>query len=274
MCAGGLGWKTGNLGWRDERRGEESSGGTRKAGQGPRVASLGTWLSVLAWPPPPSVTLGMSIALLVPQYPHLYKARAQLAEPGPLLAWCSVVTQVGFTIQCRLELLLVFEGEKETCWLSRRRARVGHSCVRQPKATREPSSRRRGPASLVPGPRAQSRQQSQAGGKFPLAFCPGTLGGQEPGVQGTHRQPAPQGAAEGPAQLPDPIAPRCPDAKILFCSGGQTQGRSNGDTHGCCLKSWSFSEMAALSQSGCASPSQHQAERPWDTDSRLGAAAD
>lgn len=50
-----------------------------------------------------------------------------------------------------------------------------------------------------PGPssRPQNRQHRQAGGKFPLALCPGTLdyncasvGRQELGVQGTKRSPS------------------------------------------------------------------------------------
>jgi hypothetical protein len=48
-----------------------------------------------------------------------------------------------------------------------------------------------------PGSRPQNRKHRQAGGKFPLALCPGTLdyncasaGRQEPGVQGTKRSPS------------------------------------------------------------------------------------
>lgn len=82
-----------------------------------------------------------------------------------------------------------------------------------------------------PGSRPQSGQQSQAGGKFPLAFCPGvldgicaSLGGQGLGVQGTTEQlGSHEKLARGPPRPLSSILPHCPDTKLVFCSGRQRE---------------------------------------------------
>lgn len=80
---------------------------------------------ILAGPPPSFVTLGTSIALLVPQYPHLGRAGVQMDDPGTL------VTQVGFSASLMLPHLS--EGKDRPCWLPWNKARVGCCCVRWPK---------------------------------------------------------------------------------------------------------------------------------------------
>lgn len=60
---------------------------------------------ILAGPPPSFVTLGTSIALLVPQFPHLGRAGVQMHDPGPL------VTQVGFSTSLMLPHLSEGKGQ-------------------------------------------------------------------------------------------------------------------------------------------------------------------
>lgn len=91
-----------------------------------------------------------------------------------------------------------------------------------PGGPRAPRALRGGPPR--PSSRPQSRQQSWAGGKFPLAFCPGTLGAAVPTWEGGSR-------GQGPGSHRE-LAGACQalpiHAQNLFCSGGPTEGRRSG----------------------------------------------
>lgn len=150
--------------------------------------------------------------------------------------------------------------------------RVGNSCVRQPKATSEPSCRYPGGLpSPGPGFRPQSRQQRQAGGKFPLALCPGTLdgncarlGGQKPGVQDTNRQPG--SLRELVRGLSRSLQLNCPPLlrhrNCILLRWTDRWEEEDGEIRGCL----NFSEVVSLSQEDYAS-SSHSPELsgPWDS---------
>ena len=94
-----------------------------------------------------------------------------------------------------------------------------------------------GPLGAAP-PRAllQTTGQTtkQAGGKFPLAFCPGTLGAAVPAWAGRSpksRAPTawpPQGAGRGPAKLPTRFPPTAQTWVVHSAEGRGRQGRSGG----------------------------------------------
>lgn len=97
-----------------------------------------------------------------------------------------------------------------------------------------------------PGTRPQSRQQSRAGGKFPLALCPGTLGAAVPTWAGGSRGQGPgshsTGSQRGLANRP-PTQTREP-----LCSGGRQRGAGGTEARG-------GSEAAAPSRAdGASSP--------------------
>lgn len=184
-------------------------------------------------PPPPAVPGGASVALLAP--------RSEQGRAGS--RW----GRLGSCCPCRVGSRGLLHPLSSRTSLGREgRGRTGCHGARRvggpaPGGSGAP---RGGPPR--PGTRPQSRQQSRAGGKFPLALCPGTLGAAVPTWAGGSRGQGPgshsTGSQRGLANRP-PTQTREP-----LCSGGRQRGAGGTEARG-------GSEAAAPSRAdGASSP--------------------
>lgn len=180
----------------------------------------------------PLCDLGMSFALLVSRHPHPSKAGVGTDEPSlPLpLALCSP--------RCpsppRSRSHTSEGGKGRRGCLSWAKAGAGDS---QGSSPTPPGSCPARPLGAAP-PRAllQTTEQTtkQAGGKFPLAFCPGTLGAAAPAWAGRgpkSRAPTarlPRGAGGGPAELPPLSPPTAQTGAVQPAEGRGRQGAAMG----------------------------------------------
>lgn len=187
-------------------------------------------------PPPPAVPGGVSVALLAP--------RSEQGRAGS--RW----GRLGSCCPCRVGSRGLLHPLSSRTSLGREgRGRTGCHGARRvsgpaPGGSGAPRAPRGGPPR--PGTRPQSRQQSRAGGKFPLALCPGTLGAAVPTWAGGSRGQGPgshsTGSQRGLANRP-PTQTREP-----LCSGGRQRGAGGTEARG-------GSEAAAPSRAdGASSP--------------------
>lgn len=187
-------------------------------------------------PPPPAVPGGVSVALLAPRSEQ-GRAGSRWGRLGSCCP-CRVGSR-GLLHPLSSRTSLGREGRGCTgCHGARR---VGGPA---PGGSGAPRAPRGGPPR--PGTRPQSRQQSRAGGKFPLALCPGTLGAAVPTWAGGSRGQGPGSHSTGSQRG---LANRPPtQTQEPLCSGGRQRGAGGTEARG-------GSEAAAPSRAdGASSP--------------------